>query len=816
MSKITKIAKIDNFGIFKNFDWDSSLSYQHKNNTEIYNFKDINIFYGRNYSGKTSLSKIIRSLEKQVLPSKYENPDFTIELNDESLITQSTLSKFEHPIHVYNSDFVKENLKFLHNEDESIESFSVTLGDENQPILDRIQELKHELGTNTENTKTGTFLDIQNTKNELKNATVEHETKKRDLDKLLNDKATKNSDSIKNQYSIFGEINYTITKLYQDIASVQESTFNALTDDQIAENKTIITQKELDNPPEVSAYTLNFTSLIQSIAEILKTIVGDSKKIEELVNNSALNIWVQTGHQLHSDRTTCAFCSNEISENRREELRNHFDLETQNLRNRISKGIEHLTSLLNGENFKISFDVNHYYQQYHTNLFKLNIDLQAALGKQKSSIEQLKILLEQKNGKLFTELEAEYPDDHSDEIITVLNKISQIRLKCIQLNSELTTKQKEAKNELRLNHVYQFIQNINYTKLKADIDTAFQAIEPLEHQLEVLNTRKSLIESQIKEEEAKLKSEGEACKRINSILQHDFGHQALSLEPIEVNTTNGKEIKFEIQRNKTKAHNLSEGEQSLIAFCYFLAKIQDDLDQNKEPILWIDDPISSLDSNHIFFIYSIIEEKICSDQKFLQLFISTHNVEFLKYLRRIKGVETDNSIGQIGEPKRKASYFLIQRHDNFSTIRQMPLYLSKFLTEFNFLFDQIYKCATVNQIDDSNFHLFYNFGNNARKFLEIYTFYKFPSPTYQLDAQLKVFWGEQIHKTLTDRVHNEYSHMTGVLERGETISEQPEMQKSAKAIIRKVQQEDIVQYNALLESIDIEIKNDSLHPDNQT
>lgn len=261
---------------------------------------------------------------------------------------------------------------------------------------------------------------------------------------------------------------------------------------------------------------------------------------------------------------------------------------------------------------------------------------------------------------------------------------------------------------------------------------------------------------------------------------------------------------------------MSEGEQSLISFCYFLAKIQDDLEQDKKPIIWIDDPISSLDSNHIFFIYSLIEEKICKDQKFLQLFISTHNIEFLKYLRRIKGVETDNSIGQVGEQKRKAGYFLIQRHDNFSTIRQMPLYLSKFLTEFNFLFDQIYKCATINQIDDSNFHLFYNFGNNARKFLEIYTFYKFPSPTYQLDAQLKTFWGEQIHKTLTDRIHNEYSHMTGVLERGETISEQPEMQKSAKAIISKVQQEDIAQYNALLESIDITIPNDSLHPNNQT
>lgn len=107
-----------------------------------------------------------------------------------------------------------------------------------------------------------------------------------------------------------------------------------------------------------------------------------------------------------------------------------------------------------------------------------------------------------------------------------------------------------------------------------------------------------------------------------------------------------------------------------------------------------------------------------------------------------------------------------------------------------------------------------NFGNNARKFLEIYTFYKFPSPKYSLDEQLKIFWGEEIHKILTDRIHNEYSHMTGILERGGLISDQPEMQKSAIAIIKKVQ-DDRVQYNALLESINVTISADPLHPDNQ-
>lgn len=42
--KIKSIAEIDNFGIFKNFDWDSNLKYQNKQGQdEIYDFKDINI-----------------------------------------------------------------------------------------------------------------------------------------------------------------------------------------------------------------------------------------------------------------------------------------------------------------------------------------------------------------------------------------------------------------------------------------------------------------------------------------------------------------------------------------------------------------------------------------------------------------------------------------------------------------------------------------------------------------------------------------------------------------------------------------------------
>nr|WP_317659689.1 AAA family ATPase [Acinetobacter sp. UGAL515B_02] len=121
----------------------------------------MNIFYGRNYSGKTSLSKIIRALETKNISPKYQAPNFKIMLSDNSVVTNSSLTTFTHPIYVYNSDFVKENLKFIHDDTQDVESFSVTLGGDNQQILDRIQQLKNELGSNEENNESGIYLSIK-------------------------------------------------------------------------------------------------------------------------------------------------------------------------------------------------------------------------------------------------------------------------------------------------------------------------------------------------------------------------------------------------------------------------------------------------------------------------------------------------------------------------------------------------------------------------------------------------------------------------------------------------------------------------------
>src|SRR5688572_26475250 len=96
---ITKFKQIKNLAVFQNFDWDSTLKDEGNN---IVTFKPINIFYGRNYSGKTTLSRIIRSLEVGIISDKYENPEFSVSIQGEPDVTQLNLNGHSKAIRVFN------------------------------------------------------------------------------------------------------------------------------------------------------------------------------------------------------------------------------------------------------------------------------------------------------------------------------------------------------------------------------------------------------------------------------------------------------------------------------------------------------------------------------------------------------------------------------------------------------------------------------------------------------------------------------------------------------------------------------------------
>jgi wobble nucleotide-excising tRNase len=131
---IHKISTIENMGLFKQFNWNNTVK-DHSGN--VISFKKMNIIYGRNYSGKTTLSRIFRAIEKEQMPKNYEESQFVIDSESELLNLEKAIEK-RIPVRVYNRDFIQDNLKFVIDDSQDIESFAI-LGDSNIRIEEALE-----------------------------------------------------------------------------------------------------------------------------------------------------------------------------------------------------------------------------------------------------------------------------------------------------------------------------------------------------------------------------------------------------------------------------------------------------------------------------------------------------------------------------------------------------------------------------------------------------------------------------------------------------------------------------------------------------
>lgn len=333
------------------------------------------------------------------------------------------------------------------------------------------------------------------------------------------------------------------------------------------------------------------------------------------------------------------------------------------------------------------------------------------------------------------------------------------------------------------------LRDIRYFQTQDEIEQKIKNIEKLSSEKDAKLRQIKYIKEQISHKKALINSEQAGAEKINKYLKSNFGNNVLEFRAIEEN-----KAEFKIYRNGIEADNLSEGECSLVGFCYFMAKLQS---ADKKFVVWIDDPISSLDSNHIFFIFSLIDSELFEnkDLKFNQLFISTHNLDFLKYLKKLKSVSN-----------KKANLYIIEKNENGSQIKDMPKFLKNYTTEFNYLFEQIYNHKNIGEITDEDIKttLVYNFGNNLRKFLEIYLFFKYPTEKSFGAEVVEQFFKSDSDKTiqiLINRYANEFSHLREILERAMIPIDTPESKKIAEFVLKTIKQKDPEQFKALCESI---------------
>ncbi len=778
------INKIDiiEFGSFKDYRWDCTF-------TRSECFGSRNVIYGRNYSGKTTLSRIFRCVENRSLHEDFLNGDFTFTLDDGSIINQSALHNTNMNIRVYNSDFRKDNLSFLYDKKGEVLPFTI-LGEKNIEIEKCIEEMKVKLEVETNNL--GTEAIEKSIKGELKKLTNSIKKLENTIDIKIRDKAS----NIKIDNDLFKASSqkkeYNKNDLINDIQFARKIT--SVERDQLRSLLVEESKKSIDLLKEIN---FNFQSIFEETRKLLLKEVKPSKSIEYLFNNSALQEWVRRGMDYHYEqRVTCAFCGQELPDKLWEKLDAHFTKEAEAYKNEIQELMKNINSQIERAESYIRVSEEAFYSKYKIDFRRIINDWNDLMEQHKNNLKVLYDTLKGKSEDIFKKDDIDRIKiiDMSDKLNICMISLNSIIEKNNGYSEEFLNEQERARRSLRYDEINKFIADIDYEDnikvIKKEKDTLQKKIEEKIVKEELI----SVIKREIRELESKLNDELKAAEQVNIYLKNFLGHPELSLE-VEEAEPKAKNT-FWIKRNDEIAYNLSEGEQSLISFCYFLATLKD-ISNPLDYIVFIDDPICSLDCSNIFYIFSLLDSEIAR-KDYKQIFISTHNLDLLKYLQKISKPSTNKRYNNC--------YFVIDKKTSNgeawkSRISIMPDYLKKYATEFIYLFEQIYIVANEEQ-DDENYHVFYSFPNSARKFLESYMFFKYPDCNMTNDKKLYAFFGNGTGVVaLLNRINNEFSHGEDQFDRLTKPIDIPEFKNDAKLILDALKEKDNEQYKAFCSSI---------------
>lgn len=772
---------IERFGLFQDYEWNSIIG-----NKEF--FKKINIIYGRNYSGKTTLARIFKCIENGLLHPNYQNALFNIHLDTGDIVTNTNLDVFQKTIQVrvYNTDFIQENLSWLHNLDGTIRPFTI-LGTINVELDKKIKQIDVLLGSIE--AKTGLLNDFELVTEKYASIKKQYDTSFIDLETRLRNKAR----DIKNAAGVYNQPTYQINSIKSDIPTALN--VNILPEELVLEKLRLLKEEAKPAISKIDEFDPLFSSISEKTEKLLSKVLKPSKPIADLINDSLLQEWVRQGIEKHKGiRETCGFCGNPIPKDLWDKLDAHFSKESEDLRLDIIHQLELIELEVNKVKSIISLNREQFYSTYFDQLEYLNETWNQIVEEYIKELAKFKNELLKRSNDIFKQYVMPLHEDYTQSIITVIQEFNKLIENNNLKTSTLSNDQAIVRNELRINEIAKFVKSIDYSVRLSEIKKLEKEVNKVENEK---NSKQTEINTYIEEKrslEAQAKDESKGAELVNQHLTHFFGHDELKLVA-EGQTPN---MNFIITREGGEARNLSEGECSLISFCYFIARMEDEMKDelnNEKLIIYIDDPISSLDSNHIFFMYSLIDTIIVRPKKFGQLFISTHNLDFLKYLKRIAKSGKD------------IEHYIVERRQKCTDKRiflyPMPEHIKNYVTEFNYLFNEIYKVCKETGTNrkrelENTYNQFYNLPNNLRKFLECYLFFKFPNKDNPLDNLGKLF--DDNVPSLINRVINEYSHLT-YIDRGWKPIDVDEAEDCARIVMDKIKEKDPSQYQALVESI---------------
>lgn len=749
---IKGISKIRGLGVYED--------YTKPNGTKDFGVK--NLIYGWNYSGKTTLSRLFSLLENKTVNPDLNGCSFSFETDGEP-ITDLNYPTSGLIVRVFNSDFIRDNLHF------GGEGFKpvLLLGKDSDVAQKKINDIEQRI-------------------KDSQDFTQDVASKVRSFENTISQSKTESAKQIRQTLKVDP---YTATQLSSDILGV------GVLDSQLLSAKDFDDSLELaltpDNKKPSTVDRLSASLLIEGLHKEASSLLTDtptfSNTIKHLEDNPSVERWVETGLSLHDERANCEFCGSEIAEARMAALRAHFSKDLGDHKQKVAN----LLLRVKAAQVKLTLPKEAEFNPQYREEYK---ELQTTLTKALDEFNQAIVTLaEDVQRKVDTPLKEIKPSLLIDGLSTaVSDAIGEINV-LVDENNELAANFSKAKLDAIKRVKFHYVQELIDALERSGCGNKIARLKRWQERIKKFVTA---LQREIYRLQALISHAQLGREKVNERLASMLGSEAVQMSVVL--DAAGQE-RFQLIRKGGKvARNLSDGERTAIAFSYFLTKLQElKPEQFEQAIIYIDDPISSLDANHLFQINAAIKENFFwknAENKWTtrckQFFLSTHNFQFFDLVREL-------------EPKyqpRAQLYFLRKVSSTHSVFGDMPKSLCKYSSEYHFLFETILKFRSAQ--DKGAYESLMLLPNAVRRFAELYTYSRIPVDIdgLSVDRRAEILFGPEASKRILKVLHY-FSHgnnMEKFLGNNELIFD---VEHAVNDLLNEIEQKDPLHWKALMDAV---------------
>lgn len=575
-------------------------TYSPDKSENIVNLKPINFFYGANGAGKTTISRLI------------ENPA----ISADSRITWLRNSQI--PAMVYNNDFITSNFT------DSKELQGVfTLGKAEQAQLDRLASLKDERKRHEQmKTKSIILLDGEDGKTGKNAELISLEAK---LVARCWEQKRKHDDHFKGAFTGLRNNKEAFkARVLQEYASNS----SALVDLADLQERALVLYGELPSKMfSVPSLDLSRLTSFEASPVLAKKVLGkDDVSISAIIQRLGNSDWVRQGMKFleHTDGQ-CPFCHQNIPHDFEKNLADYFDESFE----ADSKAI----ATLHANYYQVADEVLTQARNLlasdcsHLNKDKVGLEIQAL----EAVILVNKNRMDKKVSSPSSGVTLEGLKDIEDGIAGLVEAANVKVTENNRLAASFAAEQNKLTGEI-WNYVIDTELKNTLADYTSEKDKLQKSITGITSSLDKAKEKIKNVDIEIDKIETALTSVKPTVIAINKILK-DFGFRSFSLDPACI----GNSYRLIRADGKDAKQTLSEGEKTFVTFLYFYHLLRGSITTSgvtSDRIVVIDDPVSSLDSDVLFIVSSLIKQLFAEvrkkDSHLKQIFVLTHNVHFHK------------------------------------------------------------------------------------------------------------------------------------------------------------------------------------------